>query len=397
MTVTFIAQNINEGTTDGGGSGRSLYLIASGLCERGYDVRVVTISSHRNTLDEPRPFELVESAELAPRRPVVYDAKIPGTLSEQEVGTDLFHMFEPQLLPGASRYASADTPPIVGRLNSLEAFCFNTAKMDGECHKHCSPLKRFRHYDGPAYKNLALVPFMAYAERRLDQMNEIPQLFAQSPPIRRMYTEVGVDRPDMMTIPNMYDEAFEAPDPDVPAAMQTDGVHLLFAGRLIYAKGIETFLRAAKQLPPEAKVHIVGDGYERENLEQFVADHGLTNVTFHGRIHHYNLPGFYEGADVYVHPPYLPDSCPRAVLEAMAYGTPLVVSDIGAPPWMGGDACLTFPPGDHEALADRLTTLCTDPARREELANAAAVERERFAPDRILDRYEAGYERVLSA
>lgn len=396
MNITFIAQNINEGSTDGGGSGRSLYLAATGLSERGHDVKIVTVTSDRNTLGDERPYELRESAELSPRRPVVYDRKIPDILRREVGDADIVHMFEPKLLPGASRYATEDTPPVVGRLNSFEPFCFNTAEMDGECHKHCSPLKRFQHYDGPLHKNLALLPFMTYADRRLEQMNEIPQLFAQSPPVKRIYREVGVDRPGIKTIPNMYDKAFEVDNPNIPESMQTDDIHLLFAGRLIYAKGIETFLRAAKQLPESTTVHIVGDGHEAENLRRFAADNGLTQVVFHGRIHHYNLPGYYEGADVYVHPPYLPDSCPRAVLEAMAYGTPMVVSDIGAPPWMGGDACLTFPPGDHDALADQLNTLCSDSNRRAEMTARALREREHFAPRRILDRYEAGYSQVVS-
>jgi glycosyltransferase involved in cell wall biosynthesis len=198
-----------------------------------------------------------------------------------------------------------------------------------------------------------------------------------------------------MVIPNMYDEAFQVDSPDIPDEFQTEGLHILFAGRLIYAKGVETLLRAARRLPADTTIHIVGDGYEREKLEQFAREERIKNVIFHGRIHHYNLPGYYAGADVYVHPPYLPDSCPRAVLEALSYNTPLVVSDIGAPPWMGGDACLTFPPGDYDALADRLTVIYEDPSRRAQLADATHEALRKFKPSRILNRYETGYSRVV--
>jgi glycosyltransferase involved in cell wall biosynthesis len=60
-----------------------------------------------------------------------------------------------------------------------------------------------------------------------------------------------------------------------------------------------------------------------------------------------------------------------AVLEAMGRGLAMVVSDGPGNPEAVGDAGVVVPVGDRNALADALTSLATDPARRDRLGAAA--------------------------
>jgi len=96
-------------------------------------------------------------------------------------------------------------------------------------------------------------------------------------------------------------------------------------------------------------------------------------------------------SDVVAVPTVWPDPLPRAVLEAMAAGRPVVASAAGGIPEMienGVQGTLT-PPGDVEALAAALERLVRDPEARERMG-AAARERvqARFTVDRHVDRVE---------
>jgi glycosyltransferase involved in cell wall biosynthesis len=76
--------------------------------------------------------------------------------------------------------------------------------------------------------------------------------------------------------------------------------------------------------------------------------------------------------------------------EAMACGSPVVVTDGGALPEVVGDAGVVVPAGDPGALRDAIAALLDDPERRRALG-AAALRRARatFSWDRVAADYEA--------
>lgn len=397
MRITFVAQNVNAGKgSDGGGSGRSLDLIASGLAEQGHDITVLTVNSQRNTATGELPYTLNEIDDVSPRRPEFYDRYIPKVLRAHESETDMYHLFEPHFLPGAGKYAQTTTPPIAGRLNNYGLFCFNQGEWQKGCHANCNVVKRFQHYNGGIQKNIALAPFMKYADRRLNRINEVDLLVPVTPPVGDIYREVGVTEPTIRPIPNMYDANFQEQTGEQPEEMTTEGVDFLFAGRLIPLKGIKTLLKAAREVSTDAHIHIVGDGHEKEGLVDYASEHGLENVHFHGYVHHYEMSGYYRHADIYVHPVLSPDTCPRSVLEAIVSGMGLLVSDIGGPPWMAGEACLTVPPGNPNELAEQIERLCEEPALRERLAEKTDAELAKFEPSRIVDIYESSHRSLLN-
>jgi len=67
------------------------------------------------------------------------------------------------------------------------------------------------------------------------------------------------------------------------------------------------------------------------------------------------------------------------LIEAMACGVPVIGSTCGELPNVIGDAGLTFPEEDVDALAARLRELMNDPALRESLAARGRA--------RVLERY----------
>lgn len=119
----------------------------------------------------------------------------------------------------------------------------------------------------------------------------------------------------------------------LPAAEHTkepsDRLSLLFAGRLVPGKGVHLLLEALKLLPPEAKnnveLNIIGDGPEREHLEQRALELKLTNVNFYGQQPYENLNTFFASADVFIFPT-LGDYRALVGFEALSAGLPIIGS-----------------------------------------------------------------------
>jgi len=98
--------------------------------------------------------------------------------------------------------------------------------------------------------------------------------------------------------------------------------------------------------------------------------------------------------DVYAMPS-LWEGFSAAAVEALASGTPAVFSDI--PPFrLPYDAVALFhPPGDHDALAERLVELAEDDDERATLgaAGRSLVERE-YTIERVAERYRDLYRSI---
>jgi glycosyltransferase involved in cell wall biosynthesis len=112
-----------------------------------------------------------------------------------------------------------------------------------------------------------------------------------------------------------------------------------------------------------------------------------------------DVEAIYGAADVVVVPSTRPDPLPNAALEAAAAGCCVVAANHGGLPEMLQDGVTgrLVTPGDPAALAAALAQLRADPAARERLGAAAAIDtRARFAPARLLERAQALYDELLT-
>ena len=167
------------------------------------------------------------------------------------------------------------------------------------------------------------------------------------------------------------------PMPVVPAAVGSAGDRQGFVtvARLVPQKGIDVLIRALAQTSGAAQdwtLTLVGDGPEREALERQVLQAGLDEkVHFLGfrsdpqtsllQAGVFVLPSRYEGM-------------PNALLEAMAVGLAVVVTDASPGPLEvveAGVTGLVVPSDDPAALADALDRLAAQPQLRERLGAAA--------------------------
>jgi len=122
----------------------------------------------------------------------------------------------------------------------------------------------------------------------------------------------------------------------------------------------------------DAHLTLVGDGAERNHLER-VADGLDVSVTFVGEINPEEVDSYYRAATVFVLPSVEGEGMPNVVLEAMAWGLPVVATDSGAVPSVVEDGITGYviPMRDPEALAARVSDLLSDPGERERMGTAA--------------------------
>jgi glycosyltransferase involved in cell wall biosynthesis len=134
-------------------------------------------------------------------------------------------------------------------------------------------------------------------------------------------------------------------------------VEFLFAGKFIPKKRVMDLLEAAAKVP-EARVVLVGDGPLRSQLEERAERPDLKGrVEFVGFKNQQELPAYLAGADCLALPSDGTETWGLIVNEAMACGTPAIVSTAcGCEPDLivEGETGYSFPLGDTHALADRL-------------------------------------------
>jgi N-acetyl-alpha-D-glucosaminyl L-malate synthase BshA len=146
-----------------------------------------------------------------------------------------------------------------------------------------------------------------------------------------------------------------------------------------------------------ARFVLIGDGPVRAEIEQRVADYGLSgDVVFAGEQH--DLVPWLSVADLFLLPS-AQESFGLAALEAMACELPVVASKVGGLPEIIEDGVTGFvcPPDAIEMMAERGIALLTDPTLHESVARTAAqIVRERYCTDLVVPQYEAEYESVLA-
>lgn len=163
-------------------------------------------------------------------------------------------------------------------------------------------------------------------------------------------------------------------------------IQIIFVGRLAMQKRVATLLTAVADIGRSAinihKLRIVGSGDQRELLEEQALELGITDrCDFTGSLEWPEVE--LRKANLFVNPSES-EGLPNAVLEAAAFGLPLILSDIPVHREIADAVGMTdylFPVGDSAALAAALTRFIALSAIDKERLSSQCVEfGKRFKP-----------------
>ncbi|PHS14732.1 MAG: glycosyl transferase family 1 [Kangiella sp.] len=111
-----------------------------------------------------------------------------------------------------------------------------------------------------------------------------------------------------------------------------DSNTLLFLARVEENKGIFVTLKAFQILQRDRKdlrLKVAGNGGAFISAQAFVKDEGINNVEFLGSISGEHLIETFKNSDIYILPTWHGEGMPTSVLEAMAFGLPLITRPVG--------------------------------------------------------------------
>ena len=181
------------------------------------------------------------------------------------------------------------------------------------------------------------------------------------------------------------------PGVEPPATVQSQAertIDVAFVGTMHDLKGPDTLIRALAAIPAELRTNVVfaGDGPELERYRAMAGELGV-GIEFRGRVAPSEAQSIAGSARVLAAPSRR-EALGLAVVEALAVGTPVVVSDVGGLSAIPDVACGTVVPADDaDALRTAITEwLLADDAQWSAAAVAAAAVAARYNEHAIAER-----------
>jgi glycosyltransferase involved in cell wall biosynthesis len=172
---------------------------------------------------------------------------------------------------------------------------------------------------------------------------------------------------------------------------------IVSVARLDDEKGGEWLLRAFPMVDPEAHLALVGEGPRLDAWRALSVKLGIAE-----RVHFLGLRLDVEkilaASSVVVCPSVCDEGFGLAVVEGMAAGKPLVVTDSGPMPEIMGGAGLAVPKKDPTALANAIGTLLRNDLLRRKLGETGRLRaRSLYGMDRFVEQLLSVYRRHLNA
>ncbi len=176
-------------------------------------------------------------------------------------------------------------------------------------------------------------------------------------------------------------------------------VLLIYVGRLGPEKNLMMLLRAFAGVQaafPEAALVLVGDGPERDEIEERTRHYHLEDrVRLVGMVDYAKLPGYLAAADAFV-TASVSEVHPLSVIEALASGLPVVgTRSPGIQDTVEDGRTGYLASNDVAAYTAKLTRLVADPAGRKQMAEQARRAAAEYAIERTSGLLLEQYQRVL--
>jgi len=213
---------------------------------------------------------------------------------------------------------------------------------------------------------------------------------------------VGTPASRIHIIPNGIDPAVFTTEGDIPSRTSLNlPESFLFAVVASFRpeKDHPSLFEAVRQTGDalkDAKFALIGTGKLREQVKMEAHRLGVADrFIFTGAVS--DVRPYLRSCDAFVLPSYS-EGMPRAMMEAMAVGKPVVATTAGGIPEIAQDEkhALLVPTRNPNELANALIRIATNQPLRTSLGTAAAQHiREHFSYDTMIDRHVTLYESIL--
>ncbi|HVA31191.1 MAG TPA: glycosyltransferase family 4 protein [Gaiellaceae bacterium] len=243
-------------------------------------------------------------------------------------------------------------------------------------------------------------------ERQLARMTT--KLVAVSPEVRDDLVKLGVAPASKFVVIRLGIDLEQRVGGDVDGRAETRRVLGLsgdpfvvgWVGRMTSVKRTDLVVRVFRALVDrgvDAQLLLIGDGPDRDALEQLAHDVGvIKRCLFLG--YQEDVARFYDAMDVLLLPS-VNEGTPVSVIEALAAQRPAVATRVGGTPDVVRDGIDGFlvDSADPGELADRLADLARDPSRRAEMGAAGRTRvLERYSVSRLVDDVDKLYRSLLA-
>ncbi|MBN1556237.1 MAG: glycosyltransferase family 4 protein [Phycisphaerae bacterium] len=352
-------------TMGGGGAERQLAYLLPLLAERGWDVRLGYLHDGPN-------LRLLRDANVTLYQPKHQDPRDPRTAIE------LFHYLR-RVRPDIVQTWLLYMDVAVGAACRLLHIPWVMTERSAGPMRHC----RF-------YRNLPRKYIGAGASA----------IASNSASGDEYWTRVAGKRAKRVVIPNCLPmERFKnLPDPVDARIIAPDEKVVLYVGRLDVEKNIETLVPALKEIlskRSDVAVVLCGDG-PRFPAAKAALKNGPGAARAHVLGYTPDAWSWMKRADVLINPSHF-EGHPNTVLEAVALGVPLVVSDIPAHrAFLSDDSALFAPTTDVKAWVSRILAVLDDPQSARHRAERARNIIPLFTPDAMADAYDQLYRSLLN-
>jgi glycosyltransferase involved in cell wall biosynthesis len=256
------------------------------------------------------------------------------------------------------------------------------------------------------YFDAGRTAFFRHVERTLARASDV--LVAVSPEVRDELVELGVAPYDKFVVIRLgipLEERLGDPTANSDYrrlyGIPEDAFVVGWVGRMTEVKdtgAVLEIVRATRDRGVEAVLCMVGDGPDRERLEQLAHELGIARSCYFVG-YQSDVAGYYRLFDAFVLPS-VNEGTPVSAIESLASGTAVVANRVGGVPDVVRDGVDGFlvEPGDIDAAAARLAELAMDPALRTRLgASGRTRALERYSVARLVDDVDRLYRSLLAA
>jgi L-malate glycosyltransferase len=195
---------------------------------------------------------------------------------------------------------------------------------------------------------------------------------------------------------------------DLPPVLNNSRGHtVLYVGRLVEWKGVDTLIRSmaivTKEIP-DSKLTIIGEGPFCDSLQSLVQEAGLAGtVRFYGRASDKDLANLYDSAAVFVLPSrnyqgLVMEGLGVVLLEAMSHGVPVIGSNVGGIPdiIIDGETGFLVPEQRPDILAERIVRILANNELQDKFRRNGLIRvQEFFSWEKISIDFSHVYDEIL--